>query len=123
MKENRKDGNIETRTTVKVHQNQEAKIFKMAVDPEKTDNILKLINANTRKRYLGYWNDFVEFSGVNSETVPTKKHFLAFFEYKRDKGKYCGNTLWTCYSGVNTVFSRLYEGKSLKVFSKKSLLF
>ncbi len=81
----------------------------MAVDPTETSHLFKLMKPATRRKYLRIWSEFVEFSGISLDLVPTEKHFMDFFVNRRENHNYTGNTLWSTYSSLNTVYSSLYK--------------
>ena len=69
----------------------------------------------TATRYTGWWKRFLEHSGVNENRPPTEEDFQSFLEKERTEGNkgagVKGATLWTFYSGLNTVHLSVYGHK------------
>ncbi len=78
------------------------------VDPQNIQHLCKLMNKVTRQKHLRYWSDFVHFSGIHTDILPKKEHFMTFFLDRREVGKYSGKSIWTCYSSINAIYHRLY---------------
>lgn len=83
----------------------------LAVDPRNANLVSKLLNGKTRAKYLKSWFEFVDFSGISTENPPTERHFLEYFEKKRQVDTFAGSSLWTEYSGLNHVYNAMYKKK------------
>ena len=73
---------------------------KIPVDPTETDHLCKVMNAQTKVKYLRYWNEFVQFFIV-SFTKASFFRFLIPYQGADLKGP-CYATLWkTDFEVVN----------------------
>ena len=87
-----------------------------AINPSNLDSLKKLVPVpKTEARYTGWWIKFLEHSGVNENRPPTEEDFQSFLEKERTEGNkgagVKGATLWTKYSGLNTVHLSVYGHK------------
>ncbi len=93
-----------------LQENREKRIQgKMAVDPRDISHLFKLMRVETRRKYFRIWTEFVEFSGISVDVVPTEDHFMDFLVNRREEQQYSGNSLWSTYSALNTTYTTLYK--------------
>ena len=87
---------------------------KMPVDPTETDHLCKLMNAQTKVKYLQYWKEFVQFFIV-SFTKASFFRFLIPFQGADLKGPCYATLLKTDFEVVN---DDLKEKNSTYMFFK-----
>ena len=75
-----------------------------------------LANADTRKRYIRDWSNFVRFAGINESTErPSEEIFLNFLKNRREEGKLCGKSLQSLLSVLSTMSLHFYNFKADEV--------
>ena len=87
-----------------------SELVKLEIDPHELGGIFRLMTPKSFAVYKTSWSDFVKFSGISVELVPTEEHFAAFFTKKREAGL-SGNTIRSIYSHLNKIYTHLYNRK------------
>ena len=99
-----------------------------AINPRDLNSLKKIVTVpKTRERYSGWWKKFLDHSGVDENKLHTEEDFQSFLEQQRTEGNkgagVKGATLWTFYSGLNTVHLSVYGHKlDVSKLSYKRLL-